>query len=231
MAQSPSPSSKLPQSATKQVAPGRSFQKDDFPIIRRACLNLGVCVIVAICLVAGVRFVLGQQQDRQLQAETELTQVQEKLLVISSEKHDIDQYQPSYLAAIKRGFVGDEKRLDLVEHVKAIQEKRQLLPLSYEIFPRQSVQLDPSVLMGELELRASRIAIHVPLLHEGDLLNFLADLSHLGVFVPKTCSMTAKTNVEPNLVMPRLDGECDLYWLSVGRKAITEVAPTPAPPQ
>ncbi|MBI3711900.1 MAG: hypothetical protein HY253_02910 [Burkholderiales bacterium] len=231
MAQNLASPPKTSSPSAKQPVANKSFLKDDFPIIRRASLHLGVSIVLAVSLVVGIRFVLTQQQNKQLQAETELTQMQEKLLVISSEKHDIDQYQPTYLSAIKRGFVGEEKRLDFVEHVKKIQETRRLLPLSYEIFPRQNVQLDPSILVGELELRASRIAIHLPLLHEGDMLNLLADLSQIGTFIPKNCSMVTKPNVEPNLIMPRLDGECELYWLSIGRRPVADPAQAVTPTQ
>ncbi len=231
MAQNPVSPPKIGSPSAKQPVATKSFRKDDFPIIRRASLYLGGSIVLAVSLVVGIRFVLTQQQNKQLQAETELTQMQEKLLVISSEKHDIDQYQPTYLSAVKRGFVGEEKRLDFVEHVKKIQETRRLLPLSYEIFPRQNVQLDPTILIGELELRASRIAIHIPLLHEGDMLNLLADLSQIGTFIPKSCSMVAKPNVEPNLIMARLDGECELYWLSIGRRPVIDPAQATTPAQ
>lgn len=231
MAQNPSTPIKATAPVAKHPEVIRSFQKDDFPVIQGACLTLAMCLILAISLVLGVRWILVQQQNQQLQAEIALTQVQEKLLRMSSEKHDIDQFQPSYLAAVKHGFVGEEKRLDFVEHVKKIQEQRQLLPLNYEIFPRQNIQLDPSFDMGELELRASRIAIHLPQLHEGDMLNLLADLSQIGIFIPKNCSMTVKPNVEPAMFMARLDGECELYWLSVGRREVVDAAQANAPAQ
>lgn len=216
------PKSTTTVAAAKQTAVSRSFFNNDFPIIRKASIRLLVCIVLALSLVIIPRFILRQQQQKQLQAETNLTQMQEKLRQISSEKHDIDQYQPSYLAAVKRGFVGEENRLSFVEHVRKIQEERKLLPLSYEIFPRQSVQLDPSISIGELEFRASRILIHLPQLHEEDMLNLLEDLSKIGTFTPKICTMATKPNVEPNLIMPRLDGECEVYWLSMGRRVVSD---------
>ena len=130
-----------------------------------------------------------------------------------------------------RVHVGEEKRLDVIEHVRHIQESRKLLPITYEISPQQTFQLDPSIQTGDLELRGSKLVVRMGLLHEIDLITFLDDLSGKVIFRPQTCSIKAGESAKVSPLSAQLQGECTLHWITMGRRAAPDGAPPGAPAQ
>ncbi|MFZ6758774.1 hypothetical protein ACO0K9_16335 [Undibacterium sp. Ji50W] len=209
----PSPASTSP----KDAAVAHSFFRDDFPVIRKASIKLGICIVIALILVGGSQLVLLKQEAINLQAQTELDQAQGKYTLAVNEKNDIREFQPRYVQLMRRGFVGDENRLDIIEYVHSIQESRKLLPIAYEIFPQKNFQLDPSISIGELELRGSKLVVKMGLLHELDMLTFLTDLSAKGILSPQACSLKAIEAAKDKLLSARLEAECTLYWITMGR--------------
>lgn len=163
-----------------------------------------------------------------LQAQSELREVQGKYRAAENEKSEIRDYQPKYVQLVRRGFVGEERRLDVIEHVRNIQESRKFLPITYEISPQQALQIDPSMQTGDLELRGSKLVVRMGLLHELDLITFLTDLSGKGIFSPQACSFKPSVSAKISLLSANLQGECTLYWLTMGRRAAAEGEPPKA---
>lgn len=230
MAQKPPTSVKSGQTAAKDPVLMRSFFSDDFPIIRKAGITFGICLVIAVVLIGGSQFLLAKLQTRNLQAQSELAEAQGKYTVATNEKNEIREFQPMYLELVQRGFVGEEKRLDAIEFVHAIQESRQLLPITYEISPQQIVQIDPSVQTGELEVRASKLIAHIGLLHEGDILTFLSDLSSKGMFVPQSCAIKSSEATRISSLSAQLQGECTVNWITMGRRTSVDGTPAEAVP-
>ncbi len=212
------------QTPAKDPVLARSFVKDDFPIIRKAGITFGVCLVIAVILIGGSQFLLSKLEAINLQAQSELGQAQGKYTAATNEKNEIREFQPMYLELVQRGFVGEEKRLDAIEFIHAIQESHKLLPITYEISPQQIVQTDPAVQTGELEVRASKLVARIGLLHEGDMLTFLADLSNKGMFVPQSCSIKPGEGARVSALSAQLQGECTLYWITMGRRVPAEGA-------
>ncbi len=228
MAQKPLTPAKPGQTAAKDPVLMRSFYRDDFPIIRKAFITFGICLAISGMLIGATQFFLAKLTAINLQAQSELGQAQGKYTAATNEKNEIREFQPMYLELVQRGFVGEEKRLDAIEFIHAIQESRKLLPITYEISPQQIVQMDPSVQTGELEVRASKLIAHIGLLHEGDILTFLSDLSSKGIFIPQSCSIKPDVGARVATLSVQLQGECTLNWITMGRHAPAEGTATDA---
>jgi hypothetical protein len=211
--------------AAKNVNLPHSFFRNDFPIIRKASITFGVCVLSATLLIGGSQFLLSKQEASNLQAQSELSQAKGKYTAAANEKDEIRNFQPKYIQLTRRGFVGEEKRLDVIEAVHSIQENRQLLPITYEIFPQQIFQIDPSIQTGELELRGSKLVVRMGLLHEMDILTLLTDLSGKGMFSPQACFIKPNEGAKIASLSAQLQAECTLYWITMGRRAPADGAP------
>ncbi len=231
MAQKPTVPAKPGPATAKDPVLSRSFLRDDFPVIRKASITLGACIMFAVVLKGGSGFLLSKQQASKVQAQSELAQAQGKYQVAENEKNEIRDFQPKYVQLVRRGFVGEEKRLDAIEHVRHIQESRKLLPITYDISPQQAFQLDASIQTGELELRGSKLVVRMGLLHEMDLLTFLTDLRSKGTFSPQACSFKSSESAKITLLSANLQGECTLYWVTMGRRAAAEGEPPKAAAQ
>jgi hypothetical protein len=222
MAQKPTTPAKPNPTAAKESPVSRSFIRNDFPVIRKAIITLGICIAFGVALKGGSGFLLAKQEARNDQAQIELRQAKGKYTAAENEKNEIHDFQPKYVQLVERGFVGDEKRLDVIERIRHIQEDHKFLPITYEILPQQVFQIDPSIQTGELELRGSKLVVHMALLHEMELSTFLTDLSTHGMFIPQECSIKPSEFAKLSALSAELQGECTLYWVTMGRHAAAE---------
>ncbi|CAN5444589.1 hypothetical protein BH11PSE11_BH11PSE11_30750 [soil metagenome] len=220
---------KPPQAVAKDEVMSRSFFRDDFPLIRKSSILLASSILASAALVVASGLLLSKQKERNAQAQTELAEAQGKYKQTENEKNEIRDFLPRFQQLTRRGFIGDEKRLDTIERIRQIQESRKLLPIKYEIFPQQAVALDPSIDTGQLELRSSKMMVRMGLLHEMDLFNFLGDLRTAGFFNPQTCTIKPINATLETRLSPRLNGECTLFWVTMGRRPAAE-GETPAAP-
>lgn len=224
MAKNPVPPVKLNIGTSKEGVKSRTQWQDNFDIIRQACITLALSLGFAALLIGGTHYVYLKQKERQEQAQSELVQAQGKYTNANNEKNDIRDYQPRYLQLLERGFVGDEKRLDIVELIQSIQAKYQLLPMNYEISPQQVVQLDPATNHGELELRASKLVLQMNLLHEMDMFNLFNELHKKGQFIHQACDIKISNTVSAAHLPRQLEASCSLQWVTMGRRQNSELA-------
>lgn len=228
MATMTSPAAKADPAGAKTSRAPRTFMHNDFPYIRKASMTLASCALAGAALIGGSTYILSSLKNTKNQVQGELSQAREQLRQAELEKNEIRDFQPKYVRLVQRGFVGEEKRLDWVEHIRHIQESRRLLPLTYEISAQQPFQLDPSIQTGELELRGSRMQLHMDLLHEMDLLNFLTDLKSRGYFAVQECTIGPTDTRHNEPLAPRLKADCALQWITMGPRAAPTDAATEA---
>lgn len=140
-----------------------------------------------------------------------------------TEKQEIRAYEPQFLALRQRGLIGEENRLAWIDAIRRSQEQRKLLPISYDISPQQGLQVPLPMVMGQYQLRGSRMRLQMDLLHEMDLLNLLDDLRQAGYFAVQDCTLkrhgaagTGSGNaIATGAMAPALGAECELLWLTV----------------
>lgn len=207
------------KSSPKQEPVARSFLKDYFPLIRKARVVFIASLLSGAALVGTGRVILTNQQDSLNQAQIQRGDAFNKRRQAETDQNKIHDYQPGFMALRERGFFGEERRLDWIEHIQHIRENRKLLPITYEISAQQVFQTGAALSIGDLELRGSKMKLHIPLLHEGDMLNFLADLKRKGFYTVQECTVKRADGVQENMQSPRLTAECTLYWLTLGEKS------------
>lgn len=201
----------------KNAPAERSFMKDDFPLIRKALAVLVISLLSSAALVSAGRAILIKQQGSINQAQAQRGDAINKRRQAETDKQEIHDYQPKFMTLRERGFVGEERRLDWMEHIKHIRESRKLLPITYEISAQQVFQVDPEVTLDDLELRGSKMKLQMDLLHEGDLLNFLDDLKHKGFYTVQECKVK-RAGLEPESAHLPLAAECVIYWLTLDKR-------------
>lgn len=187
----------------------------EFALIRTATATFAVTVVIVVsCVLASyLQLVDARRDERTARAGRDAARL--SYLHVEAEKEDIRVYQPLYTALRRRGFIGTENRLDWVDAIRQIQEQRHLLPLTYEIYPQQPYKLAGRIATGEYQLRGSRMALHMDLLHELDLFNFLGDLRQRGVFTVQDCTLRRAAGAGNAPLAPGLTGDCTLNWLTL----------------
>jgi hypothetical protein len=205
--------------APKAVVPVRSFATTDFPHIRRAVIAFALAIGIGALATGGSQMIVTRLHANQAEAQSRRDQANAQYSDAQTQLRQIREFGPGFQQLQASGFVGEEKRLDLLENLRESQRGRGLFPIEYDMAPQQPVQLDPSVAAGSMELRSSRLAIRMPLLHEMDLFNLLDDLNRAGTYVPRHCTIQRIESVPESGLIPHLNGECALYWITLGDRA------------
>lgn len=193
-------------------------------------LKVAVATMAGALALAAVLLLLTEGYRDEAVAREQLAQqardlAYRRLARADEEKRDIRAFQPAFLALRSKGLIGAENRLNWTEQLRLIQENRKLLPLSYEIAPQQAVPPEQNLDLGAYQLHASRMQLHLDLLHEMDLFNLFADLRKNNYFTVQQCSLRrlADSGNPETGAAPSLAADCTLNWLTLA-------APAGAPP-
>jgi len=105
--------------------------------------------------------------------------VQSKLLRAREEEKELRAMIGGFQAMREKGFVGPERRLDWIETLNRIKVSRKIFGMEYDLAPQRPI--DAAVLpggsaAGGFDLMASQMRLRLQLLHEGELVAFLAEL-------------------------------------------------------
>ena len=113
-------------------------------------------------------------------------------------------------------MIGDEQRLDWVELLKEIRDKRRLLDLQYEIAPQRLLDGNSA---GDFSFASSTMKLQVKLLHEEDLLRLLGDLRSQAkaLVLIKACAIERRpTNADESAGgRENLLANCEIDWLTL----------------
>jgi len=113
----------------------------------------------------------------------------ERVARMAKDERAIQDYLPTYLDLQARGVLGEERRRDWIDAMSRFKTARGLYDAKYAIEPRRVLAMLPQAAAADIELRASRMELDLQLLHEGDLLGFLADLQGMAgaQLLPRDC--------------------------------------------
>ena len=190
---------------------------------------VGAGMVAAALVAVGAAAVLmthqvleGARRD-QTAAATERESAQNKLARATDEEREIREKLVDYRKLRERGLIGEEQRLDWVERIGQIKAARRLFDVRYSIEPQRPADYPGIAGAGDVEFLVSPMKLDMTLLHEEDLLRFIADLrtgmrSHV---VVRSCTVQRLDNASTERgIAPRLRGECTIDLVTIrDRKA------------
>lgn len=188
-------------------------RQGEWASLRRPALILGASLLLFL-LTVGISGLMRSAGSEALQRASVVRDAAfQRLRMVEQQQRDIAVFQGPFQALQERGVVGAEQRLAWIETIQGAQQYRQLLSASYEIEPQQLVQA-PIPLAG-YQLRASRMQLHLGLLHEMDLFLFLEDMRTAGAYVAEDCRIKRVPTPASTAGAPRLLADCTLVWLTL----------------
>lgn len=170
---------------------------------------------------AGLIWAAGQSlatAQRQLAAaQAERKQNAERLARIAEEEREVSEKLDVYKQLKSLNILGEERRLEWADAITRIRTQRELLDLSYRIDRQKLLKTVPGK-PDNVEFLASTMRVQLALLHEEDLLRFLADLRASGnaYYQVKSCSL-ARTGqaATGTTITPRLRAQCEIDLITV----------------
>ena len=188
--------------------------------LKTLALPLLACLAL---LAAGAGFIAWTQQtlrssERQLGAAREQrAQARERLMRIAEEEKEVKEKLEVYLRLRDLGILGDERRLEWADAMTRIRTQRELPDLRYRVERQRLISSVPGN-PAAVDFYASSMRVELALLHEGDLVNFLADLRESGnaYYAVKGCSIS-RIGAAPTLagLAPRLRAECEIDLITI----------------
>lgn len=150
-------------------------------------------------------------------AQAERRQAAERLARISEEEREVSQKLDVYRRLQALNILGEERRLEWADAITRIRTQRELLDLRYRV-EKQKLVLSAPGKPANVDVFASTMRVQLALLHEGDLLRFLADLRESGnaYYAVRHCSL-ARTGqaATGTTITPRLRGECEIDLITM----------------
>ena len=186
--------------------------------LKKLQISLLVCLLMIVMGAAVVFFANGATRSAQHERVTAQAQRNDyvgKLQRVSSEESEIKEKSALFQRLQKRGIIGEEQRLEWVELLKDIRDKRRLIDLVYEIEPQRPLDVAP---VAGFTFNVSPMKVQLKLLHEEDLTRFLGDLNEQAraLIQVRYCKVTrqpqgqAGTSGQANLL-----AECRIDWVTL----------------
>ena len=154
-------------------------------------------------------------QRERVAAQAQRNDYAGKLQRVRSEEAEIKEKSALFQKLQERGIIGEEQRLEWVELLKDIRDKRRLIDLVYEIEPQRPLDVAPG---AGFTFNVSPMKVQLKLLHEEDLTRFLGDLNEQAraLIQVRYCKVTrqpqgqAGTSGQANLL-----AECRIDWVTL----------------
>ena len=138
-----------------------------------------------------------------------------KLKRVRSEENEIKDKSAVFSRLQARGVIGEEQRLEWVELLKDIREKRRLIDLEYEVAPQRPLDTTPG---SGFAFVASAMKVQLKLLHEEDLTRFLDDLRRQAkaLVQVKSCNVSRlPRGSSENGTPAQLQADCQIDWITL----------------
>jgi hypothetical protein len=180
-------------------------------------------LVAAALLAAGAGLIWGASESlraarQQLgAAQTERMQNSERLARIAEEEREVKEKIEVYQQLRRLNIIGEERRIEWADAMTKIRAQRELLDLRYRV-ERQRPLISIAGKPGNVDFYASTMKVSLALLHEEDLMRFLADLRNSGnaYYAVKRCAVSRTGQaVTGTGMMPRLRADCDIDLITV----------------
>lgn len=187
----------------------------DFPKLQLSLLLAIVMIAVgAVSVSIAFNSTKAARLDRAA-AQSERNDFDGKLKRVRSEENEIKDKSAIFSRLQARGVIGEEQRLEWVELLKDIREKRRLIDLQYEIAPQRPLDAAPG---SGFAFVASAMKIQLKLLHEEDLTRFLNDLRQQAKALVqiKSCNVSRlPRGSSENGTPAQLQADCQIDWITL----------------
>ena len=157
--------------------------------------------------------------QRQLSAaQADRAQNGQRLSRIAEEEREVKEKLEVYQNLKRLNIIGEERRLEWADTMNRIRSQRELLDLRYRV-ERQKLLVSLPGNPRSVDFYASTMKVDLALLHEEDLIRFLADLRNSGnaYYSVKRCAVlrTGQATATGTTIAPRLRADCEIDLITV----------------
>lgn len=130
----------------------------------------------------------------------------------------LQDYLEDYRKLQISGHIGEPRRLQWIETLRRIGEENNIPGIEFTLEGSELIQqnMDP-YWHPEVPIRATNMKVTMQLSHEGDLVQILDGLKREapGLFNVEQCYLRWLQDLNDDITLSRLRGECDLRWYTI----------------
>ena len=197
-----------------------NITRDDLKRLRAPIALAVVLTAVGAAVLITSQSYLDSAKAEQAATRASRVAAQERVSKVSEEEHEIRENLVDFERMREHGMIGEQNRIEWIESIARIKNSRKLFEIKYRIEAQRPLDYPGVVVTGNTDLVVSRMKLEMLLLHEDDLLNFLADLqsANKAYVSVRQCAVTriergpAQT---AGALQARLRAECLLDLISV----------------
>lgn len=160
---------------------------------------------------------LGNAQRELAAAQAERRRNDTRLARIAEEEREVKEKLDVYQQLKQLNVLGEERRLEWADAIARIRAQRELLDLRYRV-ERQKLLSSVKGKPGSVDFFASAMKVDLALLHEDDLMRFLADLRASGnayYSVTKCAMQRTGQAATGTTITPRLRADCEIDLITI----------------
>ena len=157
------------------------------------------------------------EQGRLTAAKAQRAQSAERLARIAEEEREVREKLDVYQQLKKLNVLGEERRLEWADAITRIRTQRELLDLRYRVERQKTIVSVPGK-PAPVDFFASTMRVDLALLHEEDLMRFLADLRASGnaYYSVKRCAIERTGQAATGTsIIPRLRADCEIDLITI----------------
>jgi hypothetical protein len=196
------------------------FSAEGVRNLRAAWLLLAASIAAAAGLVFGSHWYLDREKRESASGAQRLQEARSRLDRVRRERDSLSDSADTYRTLVERGMLQGEHRLDLIELVNTLRARHQLFTFDYEVGVQRQLQLPGGRAYGAIDVLASRVKLHMRALHEGDVVDFIDELSqsHAGFYPLDRCTLRRVDPAGADTLQPRVEAECAFEWVTLKDK-------------
>ncbi len=207
------------------------LEPNDWKKLQIPLVILGVVIAVVVACIVLAQQYKTEQELALLTQQNQLNAARQRYQSSGQEKEVITAYLPQYQTLINRGFVGEERRIEWVESLRAQHNNHKLFGIKYSI--KQQEKYTPAFApnLGGFTLNRSVMQFELDMLHEGDLLQLTESLSQANVaeLILRDCEITRlnENGALSSQLIANLHAHCELDWLTLREPAAIQTVAGP----
>jgi hypothetical protein len=201
-----------------------NFAAKDFLRLRWSLVFLVAMIVGGAALVYSMRQIVEEAEISERGLSRQVTDIHGRVFRAHEEEQDMRGRIRRFQELMEKGIIGQEERLNWVEQIARIKAARRLLDVQYEIQPQGAISpaaLPGGAAAGPYEVMASTMKLHMQLLHEDDLIGFIADLRqvvHADLLV-RECRVDRNPGTgNQGAVQAQLQADCTIDWVTLREK-------------
>lgn len=187
--------------------------REDLVKLRVPLAFAALFIGLGVACLGAAEHLLDQARRGRDGAKNGRAEAQKRVERAAEEEREIKSDLARYQKMVARGMIAGENRLDMIDAIAKIKNERRLFEIRYSIEAQKRLDYPGISQAGNLDFANSRMKLEMLLLHEGDLINFLSDLTSIGgsyVSVQRCATTRVERGGTATSVQPRLRSECQI---------------------